>query len=342
MENVSMYDTIKLIAEGVRGDRMRDGWECTIDKDGEVKRYSVRHYLNKAADGKYSGTVGLEYIPHRSQLITTVSSLPVLAHGTALKPFTQADIVPTFATLQGVVSPYIDIDIFSESYISRLDNSTFYLMSQPVCGYISLLSSITMENAFRARKYSYDQQTVEYRQKSMKVGFYDKVASEKSKERYIPEGLDGANVLRNETQARNTAKVRQLWKLPEGYRMKPSDLLNDCIAERTLKMRGEMFDRYFRKQQGTVALPNPIDAKMIGELFTGKQRKSAADIQLHLANGMRPEDIVRHYENTGMSVSTLRRHRNLIYEVAATLTESGDLYEEMRSVIMKEVEYAKN
>lgn len=342
MENVSMYDTIRLIAEGVSDDRLMDGWERTINKDGEVTKHKVRHYLNRTTDGKYSGTVGLDYIPQRSQLIITVSSMPVLEHGSALKPYTQADIPSSFRKLQGIVSPYIDIDVYGECYISRLDNSPFYSMSQPVCGYISLLSSITMENAYWARKYSHDQQTVEYRQKSMKVGFYDKVASEKSKERYIPEGLDGANILRYETQARTRAKVSQLWKLPEGYRMKPSDLLNDCIAERTLKMRGEMFDRYFRKQQGTVALPNPIDAKMIGELFTGKLRKSAADIQLHLTNGMRPEDIVRHYENTGMSVSTLRRHRNLIYEVVATLTESGDLYEEMRSVIMKEVEYAKN
>lgn len=342
MENVSMYDTIQLIAEGVGDDRLRDGWGLTINKDGEVTEHKARHYLNRTADGKYSGTVGLDYIPQLSQLRITVSSMPVLVHGTALKPYTQADIPSSFDKLQGIVSPYIDIDVYGECYISRLDNSTFYIMSQPVCGYISLLSSITMENAFWARKYTHDQQTVEYRQKSMKVGFYDKVASEKSKERYIPEGLDGANVLRNEIQVRNTGKVRQLWKLPKGYRMKPSDLRNDCTAERTLKMRGEMFDRYFRKQRGTVALPNPIDAKMIGELFTAQQRKSAADIHLHLNNGMRPEDIVRHYENTGMSGTTLWRHRNLVYEVVATLTDSGDLYEEMRNVIMKEVEYAKN
>jgi len=336
-----MYDTVRLIAECIKPERRKqvDGWNLKADEaTGNVESNTASIYLNKIeGTGSYNGTVNIQYLPERSQVIIGCSSLPAMLYGTSLRQLSQADIGKAQDNLQVIIDPYVDIDIGKDCYLSRLDNSTVYNVSEPVPHYIDFLNQITAQKRYHSTKSVYKQETIQFRSNNWNIGFYDKVVNERSKRGdHIGDMSTEGNLLRFESQFQNTQSIRDKWKLPSGYRLTFPELKDERIAKRTLDQRAELFSKYFPYSEKAVLANYRKEFQMIDGMYAKNTKTESLLMYALLQDGHTPEEIIQMFKYTTMSRATISRKKQLINEVQAIRSDGSSLYEEIRDLIAGE------
>ncbi len=251
-----MLDTIRLTFQGIKPEALisqKDGerWTFNTTEDGEIERQRTIQRLNVSEDKKtYNGTLAIMYEYKKSYLNVEVSSLPALIHGTSFEVLTTEDLKRLTHVLEERVHPYVDVDI-NTGIFTRLDNSLLYSMERSPGTYISLLDELTRDSQYRMKKTLYQHETIQFHNKQMTLGFYDKFQKNRHNavEMRFLQACDNAgkqNALRYEIQNKNAKTIRNTF----GQDVTLQDVTKDFFIHRLHEQRKKLFNKHFQFHAG--------------------------------------------------------------------------------------------
>jgi len=329
------YDTVKIIKNDVPH-------ECIIDperfttrttlnnlKGGDLGTLDYIAYLDANGDecekGDHITTLGIKYDTNSGTAIINAPSAPSLTYGDPLRPLIPDDVPRFQNTLQSIASRYIDYD-FSDAHAIRVDPSTVYEMPRPVARYIDMLTAISLNKQKRMHKKPFQNQTIQFGNKSQSFGLYDKSAKE-----FYKKGInDGRNLLRVEHQMKNTRTIRRY--LGD---LTLSNLSNEQTIRKAIETRANRFYDLF-----------PFNSKKIKtyemhfEILEShrKNGKRNAIENMALAACLReglltPSDISAMMEVVGYSRQSVWNAEQKMNDLLATSREVSDIYGEIKECI---------
>ena len=338
------YDTVKLTTPlfGVNDIKEPDDWQIgrgttwSEVASGQVPALSKRLYIDYKGEetepGKHVTTVGFDYNPSKG-LAVTVPSAPSLLYGNALLPLTPDDVRPWMDATRQVVDRHIhaNLDTF---HVSRLDSSTIWDVDEPVAAYIGLFNAMTGAKQRRTDKKYYENETIQFANKSQAIGFYDKYAKE---EHAGLLGVDSnTNLLRFEVQK----KIRSSVKSAYGG-LVFLDLGTDEIIRKTVEHRMKAFNMFFPFDESRPEIKDFTNRfNSFQAMKVDGQRNHVNNFckALMLREGVltiEQLDLLMRLE--GYSPQYINRHNRQLREIEAMWIDSKDLYGEVMELIRNDI-----
>ena len=275
---IGTFDTIRLTSTGVRPSQLKyiDTWTTgsgirNIDlQSGEA--YPQKRIIYIGSEGKETDrensvtTIGLDHIPSRynkknvDMCIVNISSAPGLM-GHPWSPLFQSEVPELIHRVQDIVSRYIDCDITTFN-VSRLDSSTIFNVASPIRDYINTFDLMTRDKMGHSEKKNYENETIQFFNKSISVGFYDKAKKDKDKDVLIPEEFVNIKGLRYEVQNKKRSSVQSVYG---GITF--LDLCRDEMIFNCAKVRAKQFDRYWSMKDSAAYNEDYAKKDTVSDLF---------------------------------------------------------------------------
>lgn len=351
--SLGTFDTVKITSKGVRENDLLDldGWSFKAgtkfkDYDGGIPAMKKILFLNEEGrevdNENRRSTLGIEFIPFgygksSSDLtIINIPSAPALM-GNACQPLTPDQIPDFINRVQSIVGNHIKCDV-NTFEVSRLDSSTIYSVSDPVPAYISMFNAISSAKKGHSNKKYFQDETVQFFNKSQAVGFYDKGVKEKENGLLIPSD-EGSNLLRFELQTKNRQSV-----LSKYGGIVFSDLQKEGIIIKGLEARSKSFDTYFqlnsKSEKDIKAYRGYMNSYHLFDLLkeSGKRNHIANFLRaLAIREGLITIDILDTFMRLGgYTPQYINRHNKLLKEIISNWTDPKDLYGEVYELIQND------
>ena len=265
-----------------------------------------------------------------------VSSLPALLHGTSFKTLSIEDLHGLGDVLQTHLQNYADVSI-EDCIFTRLDNSTLYNMQHATSKYIVLLDDITRDAQYRYKKNYHQGETIQMRNNTRTIGFYDKVVKNKLNKlelNYLntsPETPD--NALRYEIQNKSARSIGKVFKTDY---IRISDVTTDAFIDALRHQRVCEFSKHFKFIIGErkTSIVNLLNTTTYMKEQNKRNALNDAMWYVLIQQGTYTlEDIRKVMFLAGFSRQAIHKRMQTLKELAAYDIEKTELFNELKDKI---------
>jgi hypothetical protein len=348
------FDTIKLTSTGVKPSQILDIDSWTVGSNIRVSDLNnglllpLKKIVYIGKDGKETDkensitTIGLEHKPAQHWrtgedfCIVHISSAPSIM-GHPWSPLLQSEVPGLIDRVQNIVGRYIDCDITTFN-VSRLDSATIFNVQSPIRDYITAFDSMSAHKIGHSEKKFYDDETIQFFNKSISVGFYDKAKKDADSDIIIPSEYADIKGLRYEVQNKKKTSIKTVYG---GIRF--IDLCRDVTIHNCAKVRKDQFEKYWPKKDNTIYLEKYAHKNNISDLFKvfNQDYKRNVPQRTALAYLINSEmvtikqwtDIMR---SEGYDKSYIRKFAKELAEFENISIEVRDLHAEVYELIKKD------
>lgn len=351
--NFGTYDTVRLTSVGVSDADIRDPYDWQLSagltlgavSDGLIPSVQKRLFIdsngNEVEKGQHTATIGIDFKVGQARLdkhrlgdimVVTIPSAPAMMYGDPTQPLLPQHIPQWIERVQTIVDKYVQCDV-GQFNVSRVDSSTVYSVAEPVAAYIGLFNAITGAKQRRTNKKLYEDETVQFFNKSQAVGFYDKSAKEDHFA--LPVDLeDDRNLLRFEVQRKKKQAVQSTYG-----KLVFMDLQAEATIAQAVRMRGQAFDQFF-PFNGEMAKDFTNHYNLFRLMRDQSKRNHIANFTKALAirEGLiTVEQLDLFMRLEGYSPQYISRHNKALREMESMWMDTKDLYNEVRQLIQTDL-----
>ena len=330
--DVSTYDSLRLTTPILGDFRLKniDNWSFSGRKDQISQRKLI---LFKNQDGTLTDerteqtvtTVGLTQNYKYGRFIVDVPSANTYLHRNPLQMLGSQEVGQFQDQLKQDLSQHIEFDL-DHMDVSRFDSSALFQMENEASTYINLLTNCIPQKVRRRKKLAYSDQSVFFttKNKSASVGFYDKIAKEKSKH-YADLSMVESNLLRFESSTNKRAGVKHKMGQLKFHHLADERTISGIVIDRS-----KQFNNYFK-------LDNKATKKWSMDLQTTRilREEGASLIGMRLLaieaiqQGSSIERTLSLMSNAGIPSNTIWRERKRLELLLSATNDVLDLYDEI-------------
>lgn len=331
-----MIDTLRLTGVGIDQDQLIniEDWEVTYKYDN-LKQAKKIILLNQDHEAKYhNGTIGLTFYPGYFNI--QISSVPAMIYGTSQKNLSFNDLSKIEEWILNEVNAYIDLQSFNGFTVTRVDNSSVFIMSELTSKYIEFLDGITPAQQGHYYKKHFNSETIEFFNDTRKIGFYDTVAKNKRNkiEMSFINQENISNLLRYEIQNKNTRAIKDYFKQV----LKIDELNKEWFITMMLKQRKEYFSKYFNFSLSSEIQSFVCNQKALQYMRSKYKRNTIYKwlAYLTLKNGLSLREIEQIMKIENYSVQYIHRTLNDLKSIQMDVAKAK-LYEELKQKIDNDI-----